>query len=381
MTNFIILVSGLLITFFLIFVFSIKVYIKAFALTKKKKNLLILIGSGLAILILIFNFFPKIVKIQYLQENNFGPLLGSILSGVMFYIFLSSILIFILFCFAFIFRFKNKIKLIKNISLGIFILTIFIAGLGFWQAGKLKITTYNISFKNLPTDLIGEKFILIADTHFGKLIKKNRADELVNKILEINPKFVIHAGDFYDGPMIDLQPIKESWKKLSNKIPIFYTPGNHERYGDYEKFIQSLKDININVLENQNTNFAGINISGIDFIEKKNINLAKNVLADLKNKKDENNFSTNTLNILINHHPTFLDEIKNQNFNLLLSGHTHKGQFWPLNYIVRLVYGKYYYGYNEYQDLKIITTSGTGFSGVPTRLFNTPEIVVVNFVK
>lgn len=65
----------------------------------------------------------------------------------------------------------------------------------------------------------------------------------------------------------------------------------------------------------------------------------------------------------------------------MVSGHTHRGQFWPLNYIVKAIYGKYIYGMNVDDTLTTLTTSGVGTAGPPMRLFNSPEIVVINFQK
>ena len=63
---------------------------------------------------------------------------------------------------------------------------------------------------------------------------------------------------------------------------------------------------------------------------------------------------------------------------LILSGHTHNGQTWPINFITRMQYGKYHNGYNKVKNTHTFTTSGFGTSGMPCRFLNPPEIVFIH---
>lgn len=83
--------------------------------------------------------------------------------------------------------------------------------------------------------------------------------------------------------------------------------------------------------------------------------------------------------ILINHPPTALAAAHEAGVDLQVSGHTHNGQFWPMTYLVRKIYGQYYYGLKAYEDMQVITSSGVGTFGPPFRLFNPPEIVLITF--
>lgn len=64
--------------------------------------------------------------------------------------------------------------------------------------------------------------------------------------------------------------------------------------------------------------------------------------------------------ILLKHKPTLHDTLQKYPIDLVVSGHTHRGQLWPFTYIPDLIYGKYVYGYNQDASLQSITTSGVG---------------------
>jgi len=65
--------------------------------------------------------------------------------------------------------------------------------------------------------------------------------------------------------------------------------------------------------------------------------------------------------------------------SLQLSGHTHRGQFFPFTEIVSRIYGKYAYGLNRFGDLAVYTSCGAGTWGPPMRLGSNPEIVLIRF--
>ena len=241
---------------------------------------------------------------------------------------------------------------------------------GFVQAKQIQITSYTVELPNFPASWNDKKVALVTDTHFGIVLQKKFADTVVDTILAQRPDIVLHGGDFYDGPTLDTAPITESWKKLTAQIPVFYAPGNHELYGDYKGFIQSIRDANITVLEDSKIIYEGVQIGGIVYHGKNDEKLAKESLAKVAFTKD-------APAILINHPPTFIADATANGVDLMVSGHTHNGQFWPNTYIVRAIYGIYTYGLQKYENMFVLTSKGVGTAGPPLRLFNRPEVAII----
>lgn len=294
--------------------------------------------------------------------------LSSVLGGVMFYLLILGFLLSVLLLLGKVFGFALPIY----IALGFVFVALAFSAIGLIQAKFIKVTKYEILLPNAPKEWDGKRAVLVSDTHFGLVNHKKFSDKVVKKILDVNPSLVFHAGDFYDGPKNDTTLITESWKGLTQKMPVFYAPGNHEEYGDYAGFLTSIKNAGVNVIVDGVVDYQGVQIAGISYRNKKQASVADGVLKSLKVD------STKPL-ILINHPPTFQNSALEIGADLMLSGHTHKGQFWPFYYVVKSVYGKYIYGANVDGSLTTITTSGIGTAGVPMRLFNTPELVEITF--
>jgi uncharacterized protein len=307
-------------------------------------------------------------KIPFIEKFNY--FLSSI-TGVAFYLFLSSVFLGIIIFVMNIFGI-NSLELLKNISCITLIIGVLMSIGALIQARFIKITKYEISLKNVPTSWNGKTAVLVSDTHFGIINHKKFSDKIVKKILEINPDFVLHSGDFYDGPYNNTAIITESWKNLTAKIPVFYAPGNHEEYGPYTEFINSIKNAGITVLQDNSIVYDGVQIAGITYRANKQRELVGKVLETM-------NLDKIMPTILINHPPTFQKEAQSVGVDLMVSGHTHRGQFWPNNFITMMIYGKYYYGSKNYEDMSAITTSGVGTAGPAMRLWNTPEMVLITF--
>ena len=252
------------------------------------------------------------------------------------------------------------------------ILSFLLAGIGIIQAQFINVATYNVYLRGAPQSWNGKRAVLVSDTHFGLINYENFSDKIVSKIQSLHPDFVLHAGDLYDGPRIDTAPISSSWKRLAATTPVFYAPGNHEEYGPYDAFIQSAYDAGFTVLTNKVTTYDGVQIAGITYHGKSDVAGGSRAIQDLTLEQSKPT-------ILINHPPTFQQQALDKGVSLMVSGHTHNGQFWPLGYLVRAIYGRYTYGEYSFGALTGITTRGVGTAGPPMRLFNTPELVVITF--
>jgi predicted MPP superfamily phosphohydrolase len=324
-------------------------------------RILSFIFSGIFIFIFIS---PRILAKKYLQ--TISPVLNTLV-GIMFYFFIGSIVLGLI-----LGLINLSLKESVIVSIIVSLTSLLFGVLGIIQAKIFKITEYEVFLEGAPKSWNDKKAVLVSDTHFGLINHKNFSDKIVNNILKLQPDFVLHAGDFYDGPKNDTALITDSWKKLTREVPVFYTSGNHEAYGDYQVFIDSIANAGISVVNNTVLEYEGVQIAGITYNGKSENEKAHKALESL---------AADPIRplILINHPPTFHDSAISIGTNLMVSGHTHKGQFWPNTYITQIIYKKYFYGLQKKQNLTAITTSGVGTAGPPMRLFNTPEIVVIKF--
>jgi predicted MPP superfamily phosphohydrolase len=84
--------------------------------------------------------------------------------------------------------------------------------------------------------------------------------------------------------------------------------------------------------------------------------------------------------ILLYHAPVNLEEYAALPIDLMLSGHSHHGQFFPLTLVTDLVY-EVSYGYGKIGSMNLYVTSGLGTWGPPVRILTHPEIVRITLVN
>jgi predicted MPP superfamily phosphohydrolase len=220
------------------------------------------------------------------------------------------------------------------------------------------------------------RIVMVSDIHLGTLIAKRRADYLTEKINSLHPDIILLAGDVVDE---DLKPVirrnlGENLRNLKSKLGVYAIPGNHEYIGGAPEAIKYLRDHAIIVLQDS-TVFIDhrFYLAGRDDRDKprftgKPRKPIKEVMQDV-----DKNYPV----IMMDHQPFRFDDVVAQGVDLQLSGHTHHGQLWPLNYITNAMY-EVSWGYKLKGNTHFYVSSGFGSWGPPVRLGNRPEIVLIN---
>ena len=81
--------------------------------------------------------------------------------------------------------------------------------------------------------------------------------------------------------------------------------------------------------------------------------------------------------MVLDHRPTEIVENVQTPMDIQFSGHTHNGQVFPANFIVRALY-RLHYGHEAIDGKEIFVSSGYGFWGVPLRLGSRSEVLIVD---
>lgn len=256
---------------------------------------------------------------------------------------------------------------------GFVLLTVLIAGMvyGSFNAYNPVVRTYEIEIEN--DALAGEKLniVMAADMHFGVLSGADHAKRLVAEINALGPDLVLFPGDIIDddiGPYLD-QGIDAILDGIESKYGVYASLGNHDRYGGrMEELIASLEGRNIRVLYDESMTIAD-QFTLIGRKDKSDPNRAE--LSEILMGVDQ----TKPM-ILLDHQPYDLGTAADQGIDLMVSGHTHRGQIAPAHLITRMIYENDW-GYLLKGDMHSIVTSGYGFWGPPIRIGSRSEIVQI----
>jgi predicted MPP superfamily phosphohydrolase len=147
--------------------------------------------------------------------------------------------------------------------------------------------------------------------------------------------------------------------------------GNHEYIGGVEQAVAYLREHGVTVLRDSCVTLpSGVIIAGRE--DRSSSSFAGKKRKDLSEILD--GADTSKPVILMDHQPFHLEEAEHAGVDFQLSGHTHHGQLWPLNYITNAIY-EISWGYLRKGATQYYVSCGAGTWGPPVRLGNRPEIL------
>jgi len=328
-------------------------------------------------IILTFGLISFILAnfIIQLSYTRFGALFYQVSAywlGTVYFLFLASIIILIVYS---IFHlFSLPIIYAKTIGILVIVIGLGISFYGILHSYNILTTKYTVSIDNLPQEWDGKNVVLFADSHFGNVRNIDFGKKLINKINDQNPKMVLIAGDYYDGPPANNREIASLLSNIKAENGIIFAPGNHEDYGNSVIYKELLANAGVEVLDNKVINIKGLQIAGINYSSGSDENIFIQTLKTFITKDD-------LPKILIKHAPTNLSVADEAQYDLVVSGHVHNGQIWPGPWITKKIYKEFSYGLNYLNEMAIITTSGVGTWGPPQRVGTDSEIVVIELKK
>jgi predicted MPP superfamily phosphohydrolase len=196
--------------------------------------------------------------------------------------------------------------------------------------------------------------------------------KIVKKINQVKPAALFVGGDLYDGVRCDADKLIAPFKDVHAPLGTYFISGNHEYIRDTEVFFNAIRNAGMRILKNEKIDLRGIQLVGVDFND-----------VDKKEHFDEildgARIDPKSPSILLKHVPEYLDVSEKHGVSFQMSGHTHRGQFFPLSLITRKIYGGYDYGLKKRGDMWVYTSSGVGTWMSPFRLGTKSEMVVVTF--
>ena len=307
---------------------------------------------------------------------------GSFWLAAMLYLFLAVLLLdivrllnhFFSFYPAFITTSYEKTKF--YIFSGIGIITLLVIAAGHINTLHPRIKTLDLHIPKQANGLTSMKAVLMSDIHLGTLIGNGHFEKIVQKVENLNPDIILLAGDVLDE---DLEPvlrqnIGETLQRLSAPMGVYGVMGNHEYIGGAEPAYDYLVANGLKIIRDTvvKVNDSFYLIGREDRDKPRFAGRERKPLEELI-KMANPSFPL----ILMDHQPYYLEKAAELGIDLQVSGHTHHGQLWPLNYITSAIY-TISHGYGKIGQMHAYVSNGVGSWGPPVRVGNRPEIVVLN---
>lgn len=214
------------------------------------------------------------------------------------------------------------------------------------------------------------KVVALSDLHIGYHNRRSDLAKWVEMINAENPDLILIAGDIIDmsyRPVIE-ENMAAEFQRLN--APVYACLGNHEYYSGEPNAERFYREAGINLLIDSVAGFNGISIIGRD--DRTNSNR-----LSVKQLKEKFAVQDSQFTLLLDHQPYHLEEAEQCGIDFQLSGHTHRGQVWPISWITDALY-ECSWGNHQRGKTKYYVSSGLGIWGAKFRIGTQSEYVVVN---
>ncbi len=209
--------------------------------------------------------------------------------------------------------------------------------------------------------------VMMSDLHLGYHNRRAELGRWVDMVNAERPDVVLIAGDIIDSSVRPLLEEDMAAELRRVNAPIIACLGNHEYFATTPAARRFMNDAGITLLVDSCLTMGDITIIGRDDRTNRGRVPLRRLVA---------NADTSRYTIVLDHQPHDLSEAENCHVDLQLSGHTHRGQVWPISWITDAMF-EVSHGYKRKGDTDIYVSSGMGIWGGKIRIGTVSEYVVI----
>lgn len=241
---------------------------------------------------------------------------------------------------------------------------------GVINLNNTRVSHYEITVPRKSSNLDKLRVAFVADFHIHSGLPVSFVEKYVQKVNELNPDLMFYGGDIVDDRKVhpELERITGLFRTIKSRFGVFGVLGNHEFYRGHTDGA-FFKQAGIVLL---NDSLAKI---GQSFI------VAGRLDEHFRNRKSVEEILGNNHPqlpvLMVDHRPTRFDEVIQFSVDAHFSGHTHNGQLFPINFIIKNMY-ELAWGYKKKKDTHFFVTSGLRLWGPPVKTAGKSEIMVVD---
>ena len=252
--------------------------------------------------------------------------------------------------------------------------------IGLWRARRPAIVrVVDVPITGLPSDLEGFRIAQLTDLHVGATLKRDFVERVVDTTNGLQPDLIALTGDVADGFPPALRDEVAPLAGLEAPHGKYFVTGNHEYYWDAAGWVRELEGLGFSAL-----------INGHRVIRRGTGRIVLAGVTDLSSGGLPGHNSdpaaavagapASDVRVLLAHQPKSAFAARAAGYDLQLSGHTHGGQYFPFNLLVRL-FQPFVAGLHRLEAMWLYVSRGTGFWGPPLRLGAPAEITLIQLVR
>ena len=261
---------------------------------------------------------------------------------------------------------------------------VLLVGYGYYNIHHVVKTEYTVwTDKEIREE--GYNIVFFSDLHYGTAVNSGQLKQAMDAIEGENPDIVILGGDIVD-ERTSLAQMQEAFEIMGNihtRYGIYYVYGNHDK-SEYTQrpnytaaqLADAIEQAGIRILEDETCEINGeiLLIGRAD--RGHGAGTRKSVFQLVEGADAAKEW------ILIDHQPVEYADVMESGCGLILSGHTHAGQVWPLGFLAEVFHtDEMTYGYRQAGSLTEVVSSGIAGWGYPVRTEKHSEYVVIHLMK
>lgn len=258
----------------------------------------------------------------------------------------------------------------RSARLGLYLLVpVVVVGLGIWNYDTIRIKHSTINVPRRSSTVPRFRIVFAADFHLGERTAARFMERFVDRVNAQNPDIVLFGGDMLEGDRRgeDAARFEAQFRRIRSKLGLYAVPGNHEGYaGGRTEFFEraGIRLLTDEVVRVDDT----LTLAGRNDSRRRGRKAVADLLKDTPRDLPL---------IVLDHRPLDLDNISLAGADILLSGHTHHGQLFPVNFVTRDRY-ELDWGYKLKRQTHVFVTSGVQLWGPPVRTTGLSEILVID---
>ena len=267
----------------------------------------------------------------------------------------------------------------RVVAAAVVAVVVVLLGWGYAEAMRVpRLRFVDVTIPGLGRGMDGLTVAIITDTHYGPIDRSRWSAAVVDRVNELDADVVCHLGDIADGAVELREAQAAPLAAVRAKLARVYVTGNHEYFSEVHGWLDYMDRIGWDVLRNRNIVIERdgdrLVMAGVDDRTAFGSGIAGHG-ADLDAALADADPALPV--VLLAHQPKQVTDAVRAGVDLQLSGHTHGGQIWPFNFLVRLdqpvVQGLSRHG----ERTQLYTSRGAGFWGPPFRVFAPSELTVL----
>ncbi len=373
---------------FILFIFGVYGSVHVYAFLKARQALGFGWAAGAALAVFMLLMVASVFLIRILERNEY-ELTARTLAYVAY---LWMAVLFLFFCGSLVLDVVNVVLRVPGWlgassfpgpvpPLSSFVLSLAVASLiclyGYFDAQNIRTERLVIETDRLPAGMDRLTIAQISDVHLGLIIRCDRLVGILEKVNAAKPDIVVSTGDLVDAQINHLSGLRELLQDIRPRYGKYAITGNHEFYAGIEKAVEFTTHAGFTMLRGQAKDIGPIMIAGVDDRTAVQVHEAK----PAKDREALAGTDRAKKFVLFLKHQPHPDPDAIGLYDLMLSGHTHKGQIWPFTYISKLAHpfdaGRFEIGKGSI----LYTSRGSGTWGPPIRFLSPPEVTVIELVR